>query len=69
MLSVLFTLSAIYQVSAQFSPNILFVLNQPSSRSAGTDFIDRYALEGDNLSRLISPDLGVEGMSALAFGQ
>lgn len=66
-ISLVLVLSGISQASAQFPQNTFFILNEPSSRSEGTDFIDQYSLEGDNLSRLISPDLGVEGMSDLAF--
>ncbi len=67
-LSLTLTFFWIFQAWAQFPPNTFFILNEPSCHyGKGPDFIDQYSLEGENLNRLISLGLGVEGMSDLAF--
>jgi len=52
---------------ADFSEGNLFILNQPSSRSAGPDFILEFSPEGDYLNTLISTTLNIQGMRDLAF--
>ena len=67
-LSLILTLSGVVEATAQFPPQTFYVLNEPSCHyGAGPDFIDQYALGGENLSRLIPLELCVEGMSDLAF--
>ena len=52
---------------ADFSEGNLLVLNQPSSRSAGSYFILEFSPAGNHLSTLISTGLNIRGMRDLAF--
>ena len=52
---------------ADFTEGNLFVVNEPSSVSAGYDFILEFSPEGDQLDTLIPKTLNILGMSDLAF--
>lgn len=52
---------------ADFTEGNLFVVNQPSSGSAGYDFILEFSPQGSNLGTLIPQSLHILGMRDLAF--
>jgi len=52
---------------ADFTEGNLFVVNQPSSGSAGYDFILEFSPQGSNLDTLIPQSLHILGMRDLAF--
>ena len=54
-------------VHADFDAGNLFIINEPSSGSAGYDFIVEFASDGTSLSTLIPQTQNITGMRRVAF--
>ena len=63
ILSITFTSPA----AADFSPGNLFIVNTPSSRSAGFDTIDQFTPEGIYVDTLIGPEQEIKGIRDLVY--
>jgi hypothetical protein len=53
--------------AADFTEGHLFIVNEPSSGSAGNDFVLEFDPAGTNLATLVPDTLGIAGMRRLAF--